>query len=369
MAEELLVEVRKFITAIESTYNTDAIDLANNLAVARRYMALMQESGLTPQMDHKERNLTRPSFGYTRGINIRRNVDVMLAGEVIAANNPGNAGGEYPYDLDEAMRMAGLARTVSSGVSATYAPDTDEGESGTIYEFIRFQDEYKWQLCYATGVKCDFEMDLPVGEIATWRAPGMSANYPYDTSVPANFEGWSDDLAWFDADGTILLDRDGNSITYTGTETVHDPTPMYVEAATFTLDSVAFPVSSGKIKHDNGVVAKRVTSANPVVSKVQRSHRKVNVDLVLEHTGAAFKKTKTKMLTGAEIAGTIVLTDRTGSGGSTLTITIPKLQVRPVTKGERDRFRNWTIPLTANGDWSSAQVGDNEISYVWSVTP
>lgn len=369
MAEELSSVVAKWLSAREATYGTDVIDLANNLATARRYEYFRAESTIDPVVERRDRAGTRPSFGSTRGINVRRNLAVEITGDVVAANNPGNAGGEYPFGMADCMVYSGMAETIVSATSATYAPSTAATAGGTFYHWRRFLDAAQtWQFIYATGVRGNFTLSAEAGEIATWSFSGRSNNFPLNSGVTANPHGWSVDLAWFDTDGTILLDKNGASIVYTGTETVDDPTPMYFEGGTFTIDGTTFTADSIKIDHRNQVTEKLAGTANPFVDAVYITQRGVAVEIGVANTGADFEKALDKCLDNAEVSGTFVFTDRTGTGGSTLTITCNKLQFDFPTARDVDGLRAWTIPLAANPNWGGAQIGDNEISYAWTVT-
>lgn len=369
MAQELSLVAQKWLLARESTYNTDEIDLANNLAVARRYAVMDRgTTGLTPNVDNVQRSVTHPSFGSAKSINIPRNVSVRLGGSVRAASNPGNAGGEYPFTMSDAMVAAGMTETIVSTTSATYVPSTTATAGLSIYNWRRMLDAYTWQNCYATGVRGNFSMTGNVQEIATWAFEGESANFPDDAASAAGHYGWSKDLAWFDSDGTILLDKNGASIIYTGTETVESVVPMYLEAATLTIDSIAHPVSSFTLNHNNTVRVKQITSGAPTTQGVFITNRGVTLEVQLEETGSAFENILADAKLNTEVSGTLVLTDRLGSGGSTLTITLPKLQYMFPTEAEVDGMAAWSLRMQANGNWASSQLGDNEISYAWTVT-
>lgn len=372
MAKELSADVGKWLFGREpgGSYNQDAIDLANNLAVARIYQYVHADSAISPNVERKDRTGTRPSFGSSRGITLRRNLGVAIRGDVVAANNPGSPGGEYPYGMSDCMVAAGMAETIVASTSATYAPKTEAGEALTVYHWERFLDAAQtWQLIYATGVRGNFSMEASgPGEIATWAFDGESANFPFDSGVTANPHGYSVDLAFFDADGTIALDKNGAAIVYTGLESVDDPTPMYFEAGTVTIDGTNFEVDNFKINHNNRVTIRMAGTANPYVEAVLITQRLPTLEVGLVTTGAGFKKAIDKALDNAEMSGSLVLTDRMGTGGSTLTIACPKLQANFATRRDIEGLRGWTLPLAANGNWAAAQVGDNEISYAWTVT-
>lgn len=369
MAEELSALVSKWLIAQESTYGTDEIDLANNLAVARRYAYLGEDSDITTNPERRGRQATRPSFGSVRGINVRRNLAVNVNGEVIAANDPGQSGGEYPFDMRDFMVAAGMSETIVDSTSATYAPSTEATAGLSIYRYKRFLDATQtWQLIYATGVRGNFQMSANAGEIATWSFEGQSNNYPLDSTQTSDPHGYSKDLQFFGSDGTIALDKNGDSITYTGAETIYDPNPMYFESGTITINSITYDVTNFTINHNNQVSVRLAGSSNPFARAVFITQRGVTVEVGLGVTGAAFEDALDQCFDQAEVSGTFVLTDRLGSGGSTLTVTCPKLQFDPPTPQEVEGMQEWTVPLKANGDWGSDQTGDNEISYAWTVT-
>lgn len=364
MTTELLFSEQKTIQARESTYGTDVIDLANNLAVARRYEAYTSVS-VVHNGDFRDRDIVRPSFSNNRGQFARRNQTWTIEGILPAPATAGDA----PLGLADLLVASGMSETLVDDTTATYALSTTATAGLTMYHWMRHVDSYVWRMTYGTGIRGNISITGSVRDFCRYSFAGESINYPYTTTGNALYRGWSRDLAFFDTDGTILLDKNGASITYTGTETMDDPVGLFLEPdSVLTIDSVAFPISDFTLDLGNTVKVKEATSSTEEVAGVYITGRNVTLNVTLENSGAAFEKAMDLLHADSEVAATLVLTDGTGSNGTTVTFTMGDLQVRNVEgPGDAEGLANWTIPLQANADWSN-ELGDNELAIVWSVT-
>lgn len=367
MATELLYTESRTTAARESTYGTDAVAAAIAANGALRY-----ETYTDVQMEMKgaflERDVRRGSFSNNRGVYLKKNLGVTISGYVPTNGTAGDA----PLGLDNLLVCCGFTET-DGGTSFTYALDTDfQGSASTslsIWHWQRHVDAANtWRAIYATGVRGSLNFSGSVGEFVSYTFTGASNNFP-DTSDTAAFDGWSADLQWFDGSGGLNLDPDGTSTVYAGTETYDDPNFVYLEAATITVDGVQFPCSAFSIDIGNVVNEKEVTEANTVVDQVLITGRNVTGDFTLEDTGAAFEKALAIMLASSEVTATIVMSDRLSAASSTVTITMPDLQVRTVGgPNDSNGLASWTVGFQANGDHATDGVADDEISIVWSTT-
>jgi len=204
----------------------------------------------------------------------------------------------------------------------------------------------------------------------TFSAVGEAKNFPVSSDTAA-FKGWSADLAFFDG-GTpsIALDKTGSAVVYTGTETMDDARGLFLEpTSVITIDGVAFPISAFQLDWGNTVKVKEATSST--TNETAGSYvtgRNVNGNFTLQDTGAAYEKATSMLHADSEVSCTLVMTDGLGSLGTTLTITMSDLQFRAVDgPNDEEGLAAWTLPFQANADWSN-ELGDNELTLVWSVT-
>jgi hypothetical protein len=364
MTTELLFREAKIIQAREGTYGTDAIDLANNLAVARRYEAYTSVQ-VTHNGDFRERAIVRPSFSNNRGQFMRKNQTWAIEGLLPAPATAGDA----PLGLADLFIASGMAEALVDNTTATYTLSTTATAGLTLYHYMRHVDSYVWRMTYGLGVRGNTVISGSVRDYATFTFTGESTIYPYTTTGNALYKGWSRDLAFFDTDGTILLDKMGAGISYSGVESMDDPVGLLLEPdSVLTIDSVAFPISQFTLDFGNVVKVKEATSSVEEVAGVWITGRNVTLNVTLEQSGTAFEKALDLLLARSEVAATLVLTDGMGTGGTKVTITMGDLQVRNVEgPGDAEGLANWTIPLQANADWSN-ELGDNEMTIVWSVT-
>lgn len=366
MTTELLARESKIILAREGTYGTDAIDLQNNKAVARRYEAFT-EVAVAFNGDFRERNIVRPSFSNNRGQYSRRNATWTIDGIVPVPGTAGNA----PLGLDHLLVAAGCKETLVATTTATYALSTTATAGLSGYLWKRHADTYVWRLTYGTGMRGNISISGNVRDWVTFQSTLETNNFPFAPTATNELRGWSLDLAYFDADGTILLDKAGATITtYTGVETMDDPRGLMLEVdSVITIDSVAFPISAFSLDFGNTVKIKEATSSTAnSTAGTWLTGRNVTGDFTLAQGGAAFEKALALLHADSEVSCTIVMKDGLGSGGTTLTITMGDLQLRSVDGPEdSEGLAAFTLPFQANADWSN-ELGDNELTLVWSVT-
>jgi len=368
MAEDLSTIHRRVLTQSEATYGTDAIDLANNLAVDRVYHSL-DELAITGNVNLKERPVTRGSAARVEHVMLRENMSVSASGAITAAEAAGGAGTEAPLFRDFLLAM-GLSETIVASTSATYARSTTWTSGLSMYDYMRHLDDYLWRLVVATGVRGNGTWSLEAGEIGTWAFEGQSNNFDEDSATTADPHMYSEDLAFFDAAGLIDLDKEGSAIVYTGAEIYDETAVMCVESMTLTVDAEDFAIQSMTGDLGWSVVPRRRTRATPVIEEVVLlDDGGVKLGIVLDDSGTDFAKAIRMALDANAVSASAVLTDGTGSGGSTLTMTYPKVQFDWVALRDDSGLATWEIPAFANGDYGASILGDNELSWAWSVTP
>lgn len=370
MGKDLSTVHRRVLTASESTQGTDAIDIAGNLAVNRTYHSLdaIEVVGNTTL---KPRPVTRGAASRVDHVMVRNNLGVTASGFITAGRNPGVDNRPHFRDW---MVAAGMSEVVNGVVDVTYARSTTHTNATSVYDYQRHVDDYTFRLVKALGVRGNLKGELPAGELATWSfEDGQSVNFPYDKAgaVPAtDAHLWTNDLAFFDASGLIDLDQNGASVVYTGTEEYDETPAMCVESSTCVWGANDYAIKTWTFDLGWTVVPRSRTRASPVVEEVFLvDNGGVKLNFTLDDAGLDFEEVIRQGLDFSTVAIVTTLTDGTGAGGSRLTVTAPRVQIDWPTLRDDAGLAMFEIPAFANGDASASMRLDNEIEFVWSVTP
>jgi hypothetical protein len=182
----LLSRKRLILVKTESTYGTDSTPAGTDALLVRN-LDITPLSG-----DVVSRDLIRPYLG---------NFDQLIAQTSVAINfevelaGSGTAGTAPRYDA--ILKACGLAATIVSSTSVTYAPVSASFSSATIYFNV---DGVLHKL---TGCRGSFNMSCAVGAIPTlaFNLTGVY-NAPTDTAQPS---------VTYSAQATPLVFREGNT--------------------------------------------------------------------------------------------------------------------------------------------------------------
>ena len=185
----LLSRKRLILVKTESTYGTDASPAGTDALLVRN-LDITPLSG-----DVVSRDLIRPYMG---------NFDQLIAQTSVAINfevelaGSGTAGTAPKYDA--ILKACGLAATIVSSTSVTYAPVSASFSSATIYFNV---DGVLHKL---TGCRGSMNMSCAVGAIPTlaFNLTGVY-NSPTDTAAPA---------VTYSAQATPLIFREGNTSAF-----------------------------------------------------------------------------------------------------------------------------------------------------------
>ena len=185
----LLSRKRLILVKTESTYGTDASPAGTDALLVRN-LDITPLSG-----DVVSRDLIRPYMGNFDQLigmtSVAINFEVELAGS-------GTAGTAPKYDA--ILKACGLAATIVSSTSVTYAPVSASFSSATIYFNV---DGVLHKL---TGCRGSMNMSCAVGAIPTlaFNLTGVY-NSPTDTAAPA---------VTYSAQATPLIFREGNTSAF-----------------------------------------------------------------------------------------------------------------------------------------------------------
>lgn len=365
MGDELLSREQYTIQKRESVYGTDEIDLANNLAVNHRFEAY-DDVSVVMNGDFRERNINRTNFDPSRGQYIPNNQTWTVEGVLPVATTAGDLDKHGVSDL---LVASGMSEALSAGVTSTYTLSTQATAGLTMYHWRRLADSGTEKFTFGTGIRGDMVISGTVRDYVTFSFTGQSNNYPESTDA-AGMKGWSKDLDFIDAsDGSFNLQKTGATIVYTGTQTGDTALGLFLEtAAILTIGGQAYPVTGFTIPFNNTVTQRVRTSASVSGGPVFITGRSIQPSFQFE-TETEWEDAATHMLANDELSSTLVLTDGLGTGGTTVTFTWPKLQLRQL-DGPNDTggLAGYVLGTQANGDHSDG-LGDDSMSIVYSVTP
>ena len=361
----LFTNLGRVLWLTEGTYGTDSIDLANNLAVARSYGAV-REIDITPNAVLAENPRVRGSGSREAHCRFLDNQSITMTGPFTGAITEGGAGTEMP-PFGDVLRAAGLSETLVSATSATYKPSTTAEQSMTVYHWRRGAEAYKFRLMYCTGVRGNLEVNFTLHEEATWTFTGESNNLPESTDTAAFDQGVSDELAYFDANGLIDLQKTGAAITYTGAETYSDAPKFCGDTMAFTLDSQALQAKSITYNLNREVVKVQELNGTQSTAKVLSLPGACTIDIVLSESAAGFEKVMDLVKSQAEVS--YVHTHSLGSGNDLFTATHPKVQVDPSgpVRQANGSIIEHSFRLISNGNFAGSILGDNDFTWVWST--
>lgn len=353
-SDHLLTNQGACLIASEGTYNTDAID--GNLGGSNTYtFQAFTQCDLQPVLNVVEFPEIRQSFDAVAHKVLNDHLSVNIAGTVRGATNPGNAGGEAPH-WAPLLKAAGLSETISSGVSATYAPSTQQTAGMTCYRYIRNAEDGSYRMIYGTGIRLGLSFNFAVGAPVTYTATGLSANMP-ESSDTANFNGWSDDLAFFNSSGEIILDKDGSTaITPTLVTAQYDTRPPLIcESITATVNSVTYPLASLSFNTNKGANPIRTINNSNQTSKVllMPTDRPGGTGQLLQ-SAAAYEDLVSNALDATEIALSVVCSN----GTDRLTFTASKTQLYMPSPGDSGGVLAWSFDYRANGVYTNPSGND-----------
>lgn len=350
----------------ETTEGTDAIDTILQTGTGSLDYQSFQTMEITPITQIREYDAIRPAFSGLPHALIRDHMAVTIEGYLNGAENPGNAGGEAPH-YAAVLKAAGLSETISSGVSATYKPDSAMGTPMSAYRLWTntTQTAGALRLAYALGVRGNLNVNLVAGEFARFTFEGLGANFP-ESSDTAAFKGYSDDLSFLNGgNGRIDLDKTGSAVTLSGVE-YDDAGRFVVRSVALTIDSVTFPLASLNLNTNMQPQPSNTMNGSQLARQIILAPQgRAGGNMELNETGTAFEKVLTLALNASEVSATAVM----DNGTDQLTLTIPKLQVGYPTPTDNGGIRAWTVGYFCNGDYASSVMGDNEYTWLYEAAP
>lgn len=360
---ELSSRYARVIAASESTYGTDAVNVILTTAAADIVYQDLRNFEINPVRSLVEINRVRGSHSGVPHKTIADHCTVTC--EIpLSAWITGAAGEEAPY-YSPFLKAMNLKETVVSATSATYNPATVNQSAVTVYGYEINLEDNNSRLTYATGVRGNGTLQFAVNEEAYISFEGMGI-YGGEISDPALF---------FNATtGAAALLKDGStSVTArtTGTESYANKTPIVCTGMTFTFGGTDYDVKSVEMGLNWTASPKSIINASSNVSKVlltrgEGSRIGGSFELL---DGDQIGDMISSMSADTEASLVIRLIEGDGSTGSgRITITLPKVQLGPPTKGDDSGMRTYSVPWYANGTWTSLPA-DNDFSMVYDEVP
>lgn len=360
---ELSSRYARVIAASESTYGTDAVNTILTTATADIVYQDLRNFEINPVRTPVEINRVRGSHSGVAHKTIADHCTVTC--EIpLSAWVSGSAGEEAPY-YSPFLKAMNLKETVVSATSATYNPATVNQSAITVYGYEINLEDNNSRLTYATGVRGNGTLQFAVNEEAYVSFEGMGI-YGGEISAPA---------AFFNATtGAAALLKDGStSVTArtTGTEAYANKTPIVCTGMTFSFGGTDYDVKSVEMGLNWTASPKSIINAASNVTKVlltrgEGSRIGGSFELL---DGSQISDMISSMSADTEAQLIIRLVEGDGSSGSgRITITLPKVQLGPPTKGDDSGMRTYSVPWFANGTWTSLPA-DNDFTMVFDEVP
>ena len=185
-----LTRKRLLLAKTEVTYGTDIVPDGTNAILVRNL-------DITPlQSDIVQRELIRPYLGNYEQLLAQTRVQVTFEVELAGS---GTVGTEPKYGV--VLEACGLSKVISGGISVTYAPESANFDSVTLYFF---QDGTRHAV---TGARGSFTLNAAVGAIPTI-AFEMTGIYTAPTTPAAVVPTYANQA-------TPLIFKNGNTTSFT----------------------------------------------------------------------------------------------------------------------------------------------------------
>lgn len=357
---ELSSRYARVIVASESTYGTDAVNTILTTATADIVYQDLRNLEINPMRTVVEINRVRGSHSgvahKTLADHCTVSCEIPLSGWI-----SGDAGEEAPY-YNAFLKAMNLKETVVSATSATYNPATVAQNGLTIYAYEVNLEDNNSRLTYCTGVRGNGTLNFALGEEAFISFEGMGI-YQSEISAPAAFFNASTGAAALLKNGsTAVTARSGG-----GTEVYANKAPIICTGMTFEVGGTTYDIKSLDLGLNWTTTPKSIINASSNVRKVlltrgEGSRIGGSFELL---DGDQISDMITKMSADTEATMSIVLVEGDGSTGSaTITISLPKIQLGPPTKGDDSGMRTYSVPFFANGTWTSLPA-DNDFTIVY----
>ncbi len=351
---------------LETTYGTDAIDLANNLAVNRTYQDFRTVE-VVPNTIPVEVQRVRGSGSPVAGDILLDSQSVTIEGALAGAVGVGGAGTEAPA-FAALLKAAGLSETIVASTSATYQPTTTIDQSISMYHYKRDLEFYQFRLLVLTGLRGSLSMTFTLDDEATYTFEGIANNLPVD-STTADFKWISDSLAFFDSSGLIDLDKTGSAIVYTGSEAYADDPKLIVNNITVTVDGQDLCLSELTLNMNRvNTQVRAIKGATTTAKVLNLFDAPITLDMTLAESSDGYDKLLDLWINSSEVAATV--TASLGTGNDRVRLEIPKLQVLAA-PSMSDNGGTVAHSFTArlSGDYGSNIRGDNDFQLIWDAAP
>ena len=352
------------LVAAEGTYGTDAIHGQLGGSNAYTYL-LVEECEITPVDELLPDDPIRQSFSGMPHSLMRKHCAVRMSGLLRGATNPGNAGGESPV-TKPIFLSGGYASTVSSGVSDTWAPVTTQPGSFTLYRYLRNAEDGNYRMQYTTGVRGNWTITWAPGDYVRWEYEGLGLTWP-SSSDTAAFKFWSDDLAFFNSAGKIILDKAGSAVVATSGTVQYDPgRPFKCESVTVTIDGATYPLSRLTLSPNRSAQANEdINSSGNIQSVYTMPTDRPGGGLQVAGTAAAYESFLAAWRDATEVDFSAAI----DNGADVLTVATPgdNIQLYAPSRTDVSGKSEWGAEYRINGAWADA-AGDDGHSIAWTAS-
>jgi len=366
MPNQLSADRIKVLSALETTYGTDAVEALFTDPTAD----LIYNELATPLVD-PERQIVE--FDRARGSqsgNAHRTVEVQstVSTTIPLTGLRGNTATDSVPTWEAFARSMGLRVTNAANGTRTYAPGTTQQGSLTFYQWHRQLASDEWRLVYSTGVRGSGEIVFAIDEETVINFSGTGL-YQGVFSPRTQFFSPTTGAAALLKDRTTAV-----TARTTGDEFDAKEDPILGRCMTVTVNGIVFPITALSLNLNWTLALVRTLNACNGVSEVLLTRpsvgSRIGGSFSLLDGEDAFDEMMARYEDGAEVGLEVEATSRDGSSGaSRLSLSAPNLQIgRVPAPGNSDGLVSFDVPFFLNGDFTNPLV-DNDFAMTLDFVP
>lgn len=356
------------IVAEEPSYGTDGVDdlLTNGTSSDTIQYLPARSVDITPEAETGPPDRVDSSISGKPGPYVEQRCTFEMEVPLLIGDD--GADGAPPYaallracNLSESLQDPDS--TADSGDEFTrYVETTVNETSATIHRYTRDAETGDYRLRRVRGARGMVELELSMGDEAILTISGSG----YYQDITAS-------QAFFNSDGELVLDPDGNSVTFSGSFEKVQADPIYVEDMTFQVDSTDYPIDEMTYEHtltqDEIMALTNPEGEHDQINTRGAGERGTGGFNVLDfNTESDFDDLITDYNQANQVELSATVSEPTGTGE--LGIRFPQIQiVGPEEEGENGNLVSYQFNFAALGDPSASLNLDNELEFDFDPSP
>lgn len=350
MADLLRPRAGRVMIESESSYGTDAVQaIFDNTSKDIIYQVVGDDISIENQISNVQRSETTASTAALPEKRFKSHNEISMTLPLLPFES---SDAETPH-YSAALKAMNFSEDLTGTDKGVYSLQTDEQSSATIYYWQK-DTAGKARLHYALGCYLTGTIQGEVGGLASIDVSGQGLYQQMTTSRD-----------YFNSNGNIALDKNGNSISSRDASVAEkraQQTPFRVRNMTLTIGSTTYEVTSFSVTLGLQQDQKSKVQAKNSVSRIVQGREPdgQQIEMELAEGSTAFDDALSKAENGNRASFNAQLTN----GTDTLDIDCPNVQLRQPTESEKDQFVAWTIAGKISGDHSNLDA-DGEIKLTY----